>query len=131
MFTSQKVDLSHWKLRAIRLSTKQADPLKALLQLQVGQADESLAEPTFARVGEQRWLAYHVGDRRDGRIVIVPVNGQLAAIGRPYIATADTDAVYESHLFGLDQQRLLIVYIARPNKGATELVSEVLNCSVL
>jgi hypothetical protein len=130
LLTSQKVDLSHWKLRAIRLDARHAKLIESLEQPRVGEEDASLAEPTFARAGDQRWLAYHQGERRKGRVVVVPVNEELAAEGRAIIVTSKDQLVYESHLFGLDDGRLLLVYITRRKGAGAELVSEVLRCKV-
>lgn len=128
LLTSQKVDLEHWKVRSIRLEARHATLLDALQQPRLGEEDDSMAEPTFARAGEQRWLAFQRGDRRGGRVVLAPVNDELAAEGRAVVVTPEKNAVYESHLFGLDDGRLLLVYIAAEKGQPHQLVSEVLRC---
>ena len=97
----------------------------------VGAEDVSAAEPTFARAGEQRWLSYHAGERRQGRITLVPVDDKLNEAGRSFVVTSADAAAYESHLFGIAEGKLLVTYISRPDKGKpAELVSEVLSCTV-
>jgi hypothetical protein len=88
-------------------------------------------EPTLAHLGMQRWLAYHAGDRRKGRLMVVPVDSELAVGGRAHPVTAAEAEAYESHLLKAVGDQLLIVHIARPGPGkAAQLVSEKLSCSV-
>lgn len=130
LLTSQKVDLSHWKLRNIRLGARHTELLDALAQPKIGDEDDSLAEPTFARVGDVRWLSYQTDDRRGGRIMLVPVDEELAAVGRTVAVTPADDGVYESHVFALDDGRLLLVYIMHQKNKPAELISDVLRCQV-
>ena len=44
------------------------------------------------------------------------------------MAVAKEDGVYESHLFALDDGRLLLIYIKQQKKKLAELVSDVLRC---
>ncbi len=130
LLASQKVDLSRWKLRSIRLGggTALAD---ALANPRVGEDDESMAEPTLVQLAKQRWLAYHAGDRRKGRLMVVPVDAQLSAVGRPHGVTDPKAQAYESHLLKAVGDQLLVVYIARPAPGKpAHLVSEKLTCRV-
>jgi len=60
----------------------------------------------------------------------VPVDEELAAVGRATAATPEDVPVYESHLFGLDGGRLLLVYIVQPERAPAELRSAVLRCAV-
>ncbi len=129
MLTSQQVKPSIWKLRGLRfgnpaqLSTDLFDPKPPRM------AVESAAEPTVTRVREQRWMTFHEGDRRRGVIKVVPVDAQIRSIGEDYQVTTPDIAAYESVSFGAGDE-LVVVYISRPNQGATELVSERLSCRV-
>jgi hypothetical protein len=100
----------------------------SLSKLTLEVQDPSLAEPTLARAGDQRWLAYQAGSRREARLVVLPVDAQLKAAGRPFDVTPSGATVYESHIFGLPGGKLLAVYIQNGDPGA-ELVSEVLTCN--
>jgi hypothetical protein len=125
LLTSQQVDLSHWKLRALRLS-KPSKLQQELIEPAI--EGDSLAEPTFARIGDQRWLAYHAGDRRKGKVTIVPVDDQLNDVGQPF--TLDEQGAYESFLLAVGD-RLVLVYITRAeNNKPSELVTERLRCTV-
>jgi hypothetical protein len=129
LLTSQQVEVEKWKLRVLPLR-KGSTLLDALQIPKVGDDDSSLAEPTLARIGDQRWLAYHAGDRREGRLTVVPVSDDLAEAGRAHVVTDKDSHAYESHLFSIGSE-LLLVYITRPDKGKpAELVSERLSCSV-
>lgn len=129
MLTSQQVKPNIWKLRGLRfgnpakLSTDMFDPKPPPM------AVESAAEPTVTRVREQRWMTFHEGDRRRGIIKVVPVDAEIRAVGEPYQVTTRDIAAYESVSFGAGDE-LVVVYISRPNQGATELVSERLSCRV-
>ncbi|MBI4705080.1 MAG: hypothetical protein HY744_28570 [Deltaproteobacteria bacterium] len=131
LLTSQRVDLSHWKLRAIRFGPDNAKLLATLATPPISEGEESMAEPTLARVGEQRWLAYQGGDRRRAALLLVPVDRELAAAGRSYQVSAEGEEVFESHVFALGDGRLLVAYIARAANGPAGLVSEVLRCRVI
>ncbi|MBW2456487.1 MAG: hypothetical protein JRI68_18360 [Deltaproteobacteria bacterium] len=130
LLASQKVDLSRWKLRSIRIGGGSA-LADALTNPRIGEDDESMAEPTLALLGKQRWLAYHAGDRRKGRLMVVPVDAQLSAVGRAHGVTAREAQAYESHLLKAVGDQLLVVYIARPAPGKpAQLISEKLTCKV-
>jgi hypothetical protein len=62
--------------------------------------------------------------------VILPVNAELAPMGKPYTVTAPGQTVYESNLFGLEGGRLLVVYLRNTAGGGSELVSDTLTCEV-
>jgi hypothetical protein len=128
LLTSQQINTERWSLRALRLG-KTSKLHETFLELRIGDEDDSLAEPTLAHAKDQRWLAYHDGDRRKGRIHVAPVDENLAQIGKPFAITEASDAVYESHLFGF-KDKLVLVYLSRPAGKPAELVSEVLSCSV-
>lgn len=128
LLTSQKATPKAWKLRALRLSSE-SKLAKALLEPDIGDEGTSLAEPTFARVGDQRWLAYHAGDRRQGKITVVPVSKDLEEEGQAFVVTSGDEAAYESFMFATKDGKLVVVYISRPEKGKTaELISETLRC---
>jgi hypothetical protein len=130
LWTSQKTAAKRWQIGVLRLGSPAELP-RAFFQPALGDADLSLAEPSTARAASQRWLAYHEGDRRRGRLAVMPIDAKLSPTGRHHFVTSEQSAVYESHLFGLDAGRLLVVYIARPGpKQPAELVSQVLSCSV-
>lgn len=92
-----------------------------------GHADDG-SEPVLARVGDQRWLAFHTGKRREAALDVVPVDDKLASTGRPFAVTADGETAYESYLADLDGGRLLVVYIQ--GGASPQLVSETLTCNV-
>jgi hypothetical protein len=125
--TSMKTSEEAYELRGTEL-TKFSLPA-SLDKLEIAGAEPSLAEPTLARAGEQRWLSYQAGARREGRLVIVPVDGALKPAGQPFNVTEPGVTVYESHIFGLGDGKLLALYIQNAEPGA-ELVSQVLSCSV-
>ncbi|MEB2313318.1 MAG: hypothetical protein OZ921_03890 [Sorangiineae bacterium] len=91
-------------------------------------SERDASEPVLARSGDQRWLAYHSGKRREGLLRVVPVNEKLASVGAAFDVTPEGESAYESYLTGLDGGRLLVVYVQ--GGSASELVSEVLTCSV-
>lgn len=128
LLTSQKATPKAWKLRALRLASG-GKLAKALLEPTVGDEGTSLAEPTFARIGDQRWLAYHAGDRRQGKVTVVPVDADLNEQGKSFTVTSETDAAYESFMFATKDGKLVVVYISRADKGQqSKLVSETLRC---
>ncbi len=130
LWTSQKATPKRWQLGMLRLASPPELP-RALHVVDLGNKDVSRAEPTLARVGSQRWLSYHEGPRRGGRLVVMPIDAKLDQAGRRHLVTSADSAVYESHMFGLDGGKLLVVYILRPGpKAPAELVSEVLRCDV-
>ncbi|MFP6684852.1 MAG: hypothetical protein VB934_09070 [Polyangiaceae bacterium] len=130
LWTSQKATPKRWQLGMLRLASPPELP-RALHVVDLGNKDVSRAEPTFARVGSQRWLSYHEGPRRGGRLVVMPIDAKLDQAGRRHLVTSADSAVYESHMFGLDGGKLLVVYILRPGpKAPAQLVSEVLRCDV-
>ncbi len=130
LLASQKIDLSRWKLRAIRIGGD-TTLAKALTNPPIGQDDDSVAEPTLAQLGQQRWLAYHAGDRRKGRLMVVPVDAELSAVGRAHPITSAEAQAYESHLLKAGSDQLLVVRITRPGPGKpAQLISEKLSCSV-
>jgi hypothetical protein len=127
LLTSQKTQGEAYELFWTQLSGTRLPA--SLSKLEIDGADGSFAEPTLARAGEQNWLSYQAGARREGRLVVLPVDGQLRAAGKPHDVTSGGTTVYESHLFALDEGKLLALYIQNAEPGA-ELVSEVLTCSV-
>jgi hypothetical protein len=128
LLTSLQTDATHWKLATMQLSGAQSKLVPTLTEPRTGAAAESMAEPSFARVGEQRWLSYHQGERRRGVIVIVPVGDDLSAVGRQFLLETGDAKVYESQLLALDDGRLMVLYIQRREGAGAELVSEVLRC---
>jgi hypothetical protein len=128
LLVSQEVSDDRYELRFGRIDGQKA-ALPALLERPPIEGVASMAEPTVGRIGNQRWLSYHGGKRREGELVIVPVNAQLSATGRPYTVTRADQTAYESGLFGLEGGKLLVVYL-RNAGGGPELVSETLTCEV-
>ncbi len=123
---AQKVARDRWQMRYGPLN--RALP-RSLEPIKLEGPDTSFAEPTLAKLGSQRWLAYHRGDRRRGQLEVVPVDEALAPAGKPFGVTPENDQVSESHLFALSDDRLLVVYIAKQN-DVPVLTSEILSCSV-
>lgn len=126
MVTSLKIADDRYALRWAPLDESLP---KALSRLELDAVAASLAEPTLARSGDQRWLSFQAGERREGRLTLVPVDARFQAVGRPHAVTPEGVTVYESHVFGLGGGKLLAVYLQNGDPGA-ELVSEVLSCQV-
>lgn len=129
LLTSQKVSEDRWRVGYLRLTGGKAELPAALENPLVDVGLTSLAEPTIAKAGEQRWLAVHGGDRRRGALHVAPVDALLASIGKPFQVTPEGTEVYESHVFGLQDERLLAVYITRSGDRSA-LVADVLHCNV-
>jgi hypothetical protein len=123
---SQRKNDQAYELVFMRLGKKLP---ASLTRIQIDGADPSLAEPTLTRSGDQRWLSFQAGGRREGRMVIVPVDAELRPVGKPFDVTPSGSSVYESHIFGIGDGKLVAIYISNTDPSA-ELVSEVLTCSV-
>ncbi|MBK7583687.1 MAG: hypothetical protein IPI67_26270 [Myxococcales bacterium] len=91
--------------------------------------DASLSEPSFALAGSQRWLSVHSGKRRDARLMVLPVDANMKAVGKPFEVTTGSGGVVESSLFAIDGGKLMAVYI-QGTKDGDELVSQELTCNV-
>ena len=128
MVTSQQTQGERYELRYGRIDVNRAALPDSLLKPAIEGA-QSLAEPSLARAGKQRWLAYQAGERREGQLMLVPVDSALGAVGRPYAVTEGQRSVYESLVLGLKGDRILAVFLQNSDAGA-ELVSEVLHCTV-
>jgi hypothetical protein len=102
---------------------------KTLQKLAFDGHGSSLAEPTYARARDQRWVSFHAGDRRKGVLKIVPVDEKLAPVGAAHTVSDPEETVYESHLVGLENGELLAVYIQNGAPGA-DLISRRLQCWV-
>jgi hypothetical protein len=126
--TSQQTQGERYELKFGRIAAQTALFPSALQKVGVEGA-LSLAEPSLARAGKQRWLGYQAGERREGQLMVMPVDHALTAIGRPYAVTEGQRTVYESLVLSLAGDRLLAVFLQNSDAGA-ELVSEVLNCTV-
>ena len=83
MVTSQKIDGERYELRHGRIDVNRAALPDSLAKPAVEGA-ASLSEPSVARVGKQRWLAYQGGGRREGQLVLTPVDAAITPVGRPY-----------------------------------------------
>ncbi len=126
LLTSFKLTGDSYELRIGKLG----DGLPASLDKPVFDGvDASLSEPSFAVTGGQRWLSMHAGKRRDARLVVVPVDEHMKAVGKHWDVEGTQGGVAESRLFALDGGRLLALYIQGTKEG-DELVSQVLSCSV-
>jgi hypothetical protein len=90
--------------------------------------DASLSEPSLAIAGGQRWLMMHAGKRKDARLVLIPVDENMKATGKPYDVAATAGGAADSRLVALDGGKLMAVYIQAGKEG-DELVSQVLTCS--
>ncbi|MCU0659405.1 MAG: hypothetical protein MUF64_30325 [Polyangiaceae bacterium] len=77
----------------------------------------------------QRWLAYLEGEREKGHLEILPIDGNMRRMGRPYAVTEDKERAAEARVVPLDDGDLLVVYL-RDNEGKIELVTEELSCEV-
>jgi len=127
LLTSQALDAERYELRFARIDGQRSAIPATLVKPRIESPSGSLAEPTLTRVGNQRWLAYQSGKRREAELVVVPVDAELAAVGRPYTVTTGSDPAAESAIFGLDGGRLVVVYIKHADG---QLVSDVLRCEV-
>ena len=127
LLVSQKVADDRWELRTALLS---ATLPRTLDKITLEGTDASLAEPSLARAGGERWLGFHAGTRRGGQLTIVPVDDKLNRAGRSYQVSGADDEIYESLVFGLSEGRLLAVMLRSTKDSGAELVSQVLSCSV-
>ena len=128
LITSQQTQNERFELRYGRIDGN-AVTFPASLSKPALEATASLAEPSLARLGKQRWLSYQAGERREGQLTLVPVDHLLSAVGRAYPVTEGQRTVYESLVLALAGDRLLAVFLQNSDAGA-ELVSEVLHCNV-
>lgn len=129
LLTSKRVGEEQWAIHWMPLG-QPAELLERLIALDGG--EPSRAEPTVARLGDQRWLSYHAGSRRHGRIHVVPVDESLKPIGAAHPITPEGSEAYESHLFALAKRDwLLSVYISRPGPDQVpELRGHLMKCAV-
>ncbi|MEZ4227310.1 MAG: hypothetical protein R3B13_40610 [Polyangiaceae bacterium] len=126
MLVGQKVAEDRWDMRFGPLNL--ALP-RSLEPITLEGPATSAAEPSVAKAGTQRWLSYHRGSRRDGHLELVPVNEALAPMGKVFAATPEGEEVAESHVFGLENGKVLLVYIAQQS-GAPTLKSQLLSCTL-
>jgi hypothetical protein len=127
LITSQQTQNERFELKFGRIDGN-ATLMPSSLSKPALEGTASLAEPSLARVGKQRWLSYQAGERREGQLTLVPVDHLLNAVGRAYPVTEGQRTVYESLVLALAGDRLLAVFLQNSDAGA-ELVSEVLHCS--
>lgn len=129
VLTSKRLGEEKWAIHWMPLG-QPAELLEALLPL--GNGEPSRAEPTVARLGDQRWLQYHAGSRRHGRIEVVPVDENLKPVGAAHAITPEGSEAYESHLFALAKRDwLLSIYISRPGPNRLpELRGQLMKCGV-
>ncbi len=126
LLTSYKVTGDNHELRIGRLG----EGLPANLDKpSIEGVDASLSEPSLAISGGKRWLLVHAGKRREARLVVMPVDDSLKAIGKSF-DVASGGSVADSRLFPLDGGKVLAVYIQASKDGGDELVSQVLTCGV-
>lgn len=125
LWVSQQVAKDDWRLGSMRLSGGFA---RDLSKLELGEGSQ--AEPSFARTGSQRWLAYHAGERRKATLQLQAVDGDLHPLGKSYQATPEGAEVYESLLLPLSAGKLYLVMLRKaPGESAPELVSQQLSCT--
>jgi hypothetical protein len=122
---SQK-NQDRWSLGTIRLSVDgpKLPPKLDRPRVDVGLA--SLAQPTLARAGDRRWLAFQGGDRRRSELWVAPVDATLASIGRGF--RVSEGPVYESQILGISDDRLLVVHLTNPQDGPSSVVAVTLAC---
>ncbi len=125
IFTSQNAGSGRYDIHVGRVSGKTLPPSLDLLPVEG--MGPSLAEPSFVMVGNQRWLGFHAGAKREAPFVIVPVDAKLARAGKSHPLTAAGSSVAESRLFPLPGGQILAVYI-ESSSGGDELASQVLTC---
>ncbi len=129
VLTSKRMGDEKWAIHWMPLG-QPAQLQDALTPL--GNGDPSEAEPTVARLGDQRWLQYHASSRRHGRIHVVPVDENLKPVGVAHPITPEGSEAYESHLFALaERDWLLSVYLSRPGPDQVpELRGHLMKCAV-
>ena len=129
LLTSQNVEPKRYAIRSLRLAPP-AEISKTLSPHAYGDGKTSLAEPTLAIAGEQRWLVYHTGKRRQGSLVLLPVDKDLKAAGKSFALTEAGVETYESYAFARDGQ-VVVAYITRAKaKQPAQLITETLTCNV-
>lgn len=130
LWTSQKVAQDRWELSQMKLINGGfASKLNKLSDLD--ERKRSQAEPSFGRAGDQRWVTYQVGGRRQSELEIRPLDGDFTAAGQPYVVSAgEGNEVYESLLHPLVDGSLFVLFIRSPKGQAAEVVSQVLQCEV-
>ena len=128
LLTSRKTGKDH-QLAYASLSGTDPKLPPSLQQFAFEGHGQSLAEPTFARAADQRWVSFHAQDRRKGVLKIVPVDQKLAPVGAAHTVSDPGETVYESYLVGLESGELLAVYIQNGAPGA-DLISRRLQCWV-
>ncbi len=128
VLTSHKVKEDRWQIGFIRLTGGEPQLPTKMTEPTIDVGLVSHAEPTLAKAGNQRWLALHGDSRRSGKLFLVPVDANLASSGPKF--EVESGAVYESHVFGIENDKLLVVYVTRPDGSAPELVADVLSCQV-
>ncbi len=125
LWVSQQLTKDDWRLASMRLSAGFARDLSKL-ELSEG----SQAEPSYARTGSQRWLAYHEGPRRKATLQLQAVDGDLHPLGKSYQATPEGAEVYESLLVPLSGGKLYLVMLrTSAGESAPELVTQQLTCT--
>jgi len=128
LLTSQKVG-KEYSLAYAPIADGDPKLPQALRKLVFEGHGSSLAEPTFARADDKRWVSFHTADWRKGVLTIVPVDEKLSPVGAAHTVSDPNETVYESHLVGLENGELLAVYIQNGAPGA-DLVSRRLQCWV-
>lgn len=128
------VSVAHgqYQLRTARIAGDKQEPPSGLSRAPVDNDDnDSETEPELAiDTRGRRWMTYVEGERDKGNLVVTPVDGKLAAIGKPYAVTEDKERAAEARVVPLKNGDLLVAYI-RDNEGKIELVTEDLRCEVI
>ena len=122
MLSSERAKDSSYGLRMLRIT---GDLPAKLTSFDLGEPGSKL-DPSFAKLGSTRYLAYRFGEPRAAGFAIAIADPELQAFSQPFVAAPNTEAVTDPRLFALGE-RLLVVYIRRAG-GRAELVSKSLEC---
>lgn len=89
--------------------------------------DPSLAEPSMASIGGRKLLLVQAGARTAAKLMLVPVNDQLAAVGPALSLAEGKTGVIDSRIAALGGDKVVVVYL-RSSSAGTELASETYTC---
>jgi hypothetical protein len=125
VLASQRVS-GNFGLRLLRVGDDGALP-QSVEDIVVLGGEPSKTEPSFARVGDHRYLSYVAGAPGRRSLHLVTVGEDFAALAPPLTIAQSEEVVLDSHVLPLASGRVLAVYLRSPG-GRAALVSKVLTC---
>jgi hypothetical protein len=127
-----KPNSKEFVLRALRISTKRPELPKELVPIVTDDDDkDSETSPDFTRDTKgRRWMSYVEGERGNGHLEIVPINGQFQALGKPFEITQEDERASEARSVALSDGSILVAYLRDKDKS-TELVTLDLSCDLV